>query len=194
MELPTRQLKVICYNNIFPDLSRKEFNQLKKSIEKWGIIEPIVINQHNIIICGKERYRAALLLGIEKVQVVIRKTNGAAEIQNISLEENLRRKHLSTLEKVQEVDAFHQLNGSKKKGKESIKKESMHTQKKITTKRLVNPPKKISRYRTPPRLIPELSKLLDEGKINKESASVYAKVSLENQKRIYGILMDNFSN
>jgi hypothetical protein len=43
-------------------------------------------------------------------------------------------------------------------------------------------------------LIPELSKLLEEGKINKESASVYAEVSLENQTRIYGILMDNFAN
>jgi hypothetical protein len=36
--------------------------------------------------------------------------------------------------------------------------------------------------------------MLDEGKINKESASVYAKVSFENQKRIYGILVNNFSN
>ena len=94
MEVPTKQLKIIRYEKDIPDLSKKGFSELKQSIEKWGIIEPIVINQNNIIICGKERYRAALVLGIEKVPVVIRKTNGKNEIKNISMEENLRRRHL----------------------------------------------------------------------------------------------------
>ena len=94
MEVPTRQLKIIRYEKDIPDLSKKGFNELKQSIEKWGIIEPIVINQNNVIICGKERYRAALVLGMEKVPVVIRKTNGKKEIKNISMEENLRRRHL----------------------------------------------------------------------------------------------------
>ncbi len=44
------------------------------------------------------------------------------------------------------------------------------------------------------KLIPELSRLLDEGKINQGSASLYAKVSSKNQKKIYNTLMDNFLN
>ena len=51
-----------------------------------------------------------------------------------------------------------------------------------------------SRSNTHEKLIPELSGLMKEGKIDQESASVYAKVSFENQKKIYSILMDNFSN
>ena len=43
-------------------------------------------------------------------------------------------------------------------------------------------------------LIPELSELLDQKKINQESASVYASVSFENQKRIYSILVNDSSN
>ena len=39
-----------------------------------------------------------------------------------------------------------------------------------------------------------MSKLLDEGKINQEGASLYATLPFENQKRICSILMDNFSN
>jgi len=94
MEVPIKQLRIIRYEKDIPDLSKKAFKELKHSIEKWGIIEPIVINQNNVIICGKERYRAALVLGMEKVPVVIRKTNGKNEIKNISTEENLKRRHL----------------------------------------------------------------------------------------------------
>jgi len=53
--------------------------------------------------------------------------------------------------------------------------------------------KHISRYHTA-KLIPELSKLLDEGKINQEAASLYAMVPFEKQKKIYSILMDKYSN
>lgn len=47
-------------------------------------------------------------------------------------------------------------------------------------------------YPIPEKLIPELSRLLDEGKINHGSALLYAKVSTKNQKKIYETLMDNF--
>ena len=64
MELSIKNLKLVRYENKFPDLSKKDFYALKDSIERWGIIEPIVINQNNVIICGKERYCAALLLDV----------------------------------------------------------------------------------------------------------------------------------
>jgi len=96
MELSTSELKLTRSEIIIPDLSKKDFNALKRSIEKWGIIEPIIINQNNMIICGKERYRAALVLGIKEVPVVIRKTNGQGDIMKLSLEENLRRRHLDS--------------------------------------------------------------------------------------------------
>lgn len=106
MELPINQLKLGYYKKVIPDLSKKDFNELKRSIEKWGIIEPIIINQNNMIICGKERYRAALLLGIKKVPVVIRKTNGNGEIRDISLEENLKRRHLDSSIKSKGIKYF----------------------------------------------------------------------------------------
>ena len=62
MEIPINKLKLSYYEKIITDLSKKDFKKLKESIGKWGIIEPIVINQNNMIVCGKERYRAALVL------------------------------------------------------------------------------------------------------------------------------------
>ena len=191
MELPINRLKLMSYKNNIPDLSKKDFNELKKSIEKWGIIEPIIINQHNVIICGKERYRAALILGIDKVPVVIRITNGNAEIRDISLEENLRRRHLASMKNTEEIKTFYSSKGIKKGGKMKRGKSNRKCSRKTASKKLDCNEQQISRSLTSLKLIPELSGLLDKGKINQEAASLYAKVSFENQKKIYDILKDN---
>jgi len=65
---------------------------------------------------------------------------------------------------------------------------------KSATKRLGIPEQQAYRNQIPEKLIPELSGLLDEGKINRGSALLYAKVSTKNQKKIYDTLMDNFPN
>jgi ParB family chromosome partitioning protein len=179
MELPIRKLKLTRHEKIVPDLSKKDFNDLKRSIEKWGIIEPIIINQNNIIICGRERYRAALVLGIKEVPVVIRKTNGNSDIKEISLEENLRRRHLDSSIKSKEKKNL----ANKNKLREREKNDQTDS-----------PERHFSGHYLSAKIIPELSKLLDEGKINLESASVYANESLEKQKMIYDILMDDFNN
>ena len=194
MELSIKNLKLVRYENKFPDLSKKDFYALKDSIERWGIIEPIVINQNNVIICGKERYRAALLLGIEKVPVVIRKTNGNAEIENISLEENLRRRHFSPYKEVKEINSPYELKSVKEKVERRRKKRNCTISRKSTTEQTDISGEHIPRSHNSVKLIPELYRLLDEGKINQEAASLYATLPFENQKKIYSILMDNFSN
>lgn len=144
-----------------------------------------------MIICGEERYRAALLLGIEKVPVFIRKTNGYGEIRDISLEENLKRRHLDSLIEAKEIKDFYELKQIKEEVKKGRKKRKYTSSRKAIGK-VDNSEQHFSRHHFSAKLIPELSKLLDEGKINQESASIYARVSFENQKRIYCILMDNY--
>jgi len=194
MELPIRQLKLVRYEKNFSDLSKKDFCALKESIKKWGIIEPIVINQHNVIICGKERYRAALLLGMKKVPVVIKKSNGNAEITNISIKENVRISRLTSLKIAKEVKTFYALKGVKgEKGRRRKKRRCTHLRKAIANHLDISK-QDVSRYHRSAKLIPELSNLLDEEKINQDAALLYATLPFENQKKIYGILMDNFSN
>ena len=193
MEIPINKLKLTSHEKVIPDLSNKDFNKLKESIEKWGIIEPIIINQNNVIICGKERYRAALVLGIAKVPVVIRKTNGDGEIKDISLEENLKRRHLVSSIKIKKIQDLYELKQIKEEERKGRKKRK-YTSSRKAINQVDNFEKHFPRCRFSAMLIPELSKLLDKGEINRESASLYAKVSLENQKRIYGILMDNLAN
>lgn len=61
---------------IFPDynprtISEKELTQLKNSIEEFGYIEPIIVNEYNNhIVGGNQRARALTELGYEEVEVL----------------------------------------------------------------------------------------------------------------------------
>jgi ParB-like chromosome segregation protein Spo0J len=53
------------------EITDKSFEDLKKSIEQFGFVEPVVVNKNNMeIIGGHMRVRAAKDLGIEEVPVV----------------------------------------------------------------------------------------------------------------------------
>ena len=96
------------------------------------------------------------------------------EVEKLSVEENLKRRHL-----------YCSLQNEKKVSKRK------YSHRIIGAKHCNGLAEKSNQHCKTAKLIPELSKLLNKGKINQESASVYAKVSLENQRRIYCILMKN---
>ena len=56
-------------------ISKKQFKDLKASLNKFGLIDPIIINsskdRHNIIIGGHQRSRAWLDLGNDTIPCVI---------------------------------------------------------------------------------------------------------------------------
>ena len=92
---------------------RKNFDQesleeLAASIQKYGIIEPLVVRQegdHYVIIAGERRWRAAKLAGLKEIPVVIGDYNArmTAEIQLI---ENIQRKDIDPIE---EASAYQRL-------------------------------------------------------------------------------------
>ena len=81
-------------------LSEKEYDDLKNSIKAHGLLVPIIVNEAGIILDGHNRYRICKELGIKPV--VIRKEfqNMAAE-KLFVIESNLRRRHLTDIEKVE---------------------------------------------------------------------------------------------
>jgi ParB-like chromosome segregation protein Spo0J len=78
----------------FRDLTGEEFEELKASISDHGIIEPVIVNQDGIIICGHQRVRACRELGINDVPVVVREVVSDEEHETLLIEENLRRRQL----------------------------------------------------------------------------------------------------
>lgn len=88
-----------------PQQPRKHFdeealNELAASVRQHGIVQPIIVAKNGndyIIIAGERRYRAAQLIGLDKIPVIIR-SFGEQEKLEVSLIENVQREDLTKLE------------------------------------------------------------------------------------------------
>ncbi len=105
------------------------FEELKKSIQEYGILEPLIVrpvSQHPEsgyeLVAGERRFRAAQELGLEQVPVVIKNLSDRA-VREIMLIENLQRTGLEPLEEAEALqvllqdDAITQEDLGKKLGK-----------------------------------------------------------------------------
>ena len=101
--------------NLTPNLfqPRKNFNkekmeELKESIKKHGIIQPIVArkmaNGYEII-AGERRLKAAQEIGLKKIPVIIKNINNEKSLE-IALVENIQREDLDPVE---QANAFKRL-------------------------------------------------------------------------------------
>ena len=74
-------------------LSKKQFEDIKRSIESFGFIDPIIVNKHpdrrNIIIGGHQRTKIAEKMGYKFVPAVFVELDKAKEMElNIRLNKN----------------------------------------------------------------------------------------------------------
>lgn len=91
-----------------PFQPRKEFThealqELADSIKEQGIIQPLVVRQKADgfeLIAGERRWRAAQLLGLPDVPVIVRDADDRAALE-LALIENLQRENLNPLEEAQ---------------------------------------------------------------------------------------------
>jgi len=70
--LPTKNIKP--KENYFKDLKGQRYESLVKSIQQYGILEPVHVKKSNgdyILIQGHQRYRVAKELGIEEIPCII---------------------------------------------------------------------------------------------------------------------------
>ncbi len=91
-----------------PFQPRKEFapetlRELADSIREQGILQPLVVRERNgryELIAGERRWRAAQLLGLAQVPVIVREADDRAALE-LALIENLQRENLNALEEAQ---------------------------------------------------------------------------------------------
>jgi ParB-like chromosome segregation protein Spo0J len=79
--------------NLFPLLEGPEFEALVDDIRQHGLREPVVLDEHDRILDGRNRYRACAVLGIEPAAKRFDGTDAEALAYVVSL--NLMRRHLS---------------------------------------------------------------------------------------------------
>lgn len=95
------------------DQPRKNFDDkallgLSQSIEKYGLLNPIVLRKNGIkyeIIAGERRYRASKLLGHKEIDAIIKNVDNK-NIDILSIVENVQREDLTGLE---EANAYNEL-------------------------------------------------------------------------------------
>jgi ParB family chromosome partitioning protein len=85
------------------DFSAEALRELADSIKEQGIVQPLVVrerNGHLELIAGERRWRAAQLLGLPEVPVILREADDRAVLE-LALIENLQRENLNAIEEAQ---------------------------------------------------------------------------------------------
>lgn len=86
-----------------------DLSDLVESMAKYGLIQPIVINQDKVLIAGGRRMAAAEHLGWTEIDVVYKETLSQAQLMEMELEENLRRKEMSWQERTLGIARLHKM-------------------------------------------------------------------------------------
>lgn len=108
-----KSVMTLSVNEIEPNREqpRKEFDEkalseLSKSIEKNGVIQPILVRPASVgayqIVAGERRWRAARMAGLTEVPVVIREMSDE-EAAVFALIENLQREDLNPIEEAEGI-------------------------------------------------------------------------------------------
>lgn len=124
--LPEREIHELPIGELIPneDQPRKNFDEqslatLAESVKNLGIFQPIVVRKQKDkyqIVAGERRYRAALMVGLETVPVVVKNYN-TEEMTEVALVENLQREGLDPIE---EALAYQGLMNTYKQTQEMI--------------------------------------------------------------------------
>lgn len=125
--LEDEKVEYININKIKPDKNqpRKSWDQAKlkdmaEGIKVHGVIQPIEVDEKNIIVCGELRWRASKMAGLKEVPTLKRENMTAQDRLECQLIENLNRQEMTQIEclpTIRKLFATEQL-GTKGQGKE----------------------------------------------------------------------------
>lgn len=130
---------------------RKHFDdeklvELASSIKEHGIIQPLVVKKHNniyTIIAGERRWRAAKLLNLKEVPVIVKDMTDV-QVMEVSLIENIIREDLNPIE---EAMAYKKLIDDFNLTQENISKQVSKSRSAIANSlRLLNLDERIQSY------------------------------------------------
>jgi ParB family chromosome partitioning protein len=85
------------------DFPQEALQELADSIREQGIVQPLIVRdlgKHLELIAGERRWRAAQLVGLKEVPVIVREADDRAVLE-LALIENLQRENLNPIEEAQ---------------------------------------------------------------------------------------------
>ena len=161
------------------NFDREKMEELKGSIKKHGIIQPIVVrkiaNGYETV-AGERRLKAAKEIGLKKIPVIIKSINNEKSLE-IALVENIQREDLNPVE---QANAFKRLIDEFKLTQQELAEATGKSRALVTnTIRLL-------------KLNPEIQKNISEGKISFGHAKLLLSIEDEEvQKAVCARIIDN---
>lgn len=161
------------------NFDKEKMEELKGSIKKHGIIQPIVVrkiaNGYEIV-AGERRLKAAKEIGLKKIPAIIKSINNEKSLE-ISLVENIQREDLNPVE---QANAFKRLIDEFKLTQQELAEATGKSRALVTnTIRLL-------------KLNPEIQKNISEGKISFGHAKLLLSIEDEEvQKAVCDRIMAN---
>src|SRR5436189_3723848 len=84
-------------------------DDLLPSIKARGVIQPIVVTEDLVLVCGERRVAASIKLGLHDIPARFASELDPVEVQIVELEENLKRKDLSWEDQTRAIVRIHSL-------------------------------------------------------------------------------------
>jgi len=178
METKTLTLKI---NEIkVEDRQRLDYGDIQSlaaSIQKYGLIQPVIVTEDYRLVAGGRRLRAAQSIGLETIKVCFRERMSDEELHILELEENLRRKDETWQERCLHIKTIHDL-----KVKSNAQDSLIWTQRQtgellgVDSVREINHALKMARY---------LESELDENKKPKPDAKYWQCETISDAFRLY---------
>jgi ParB family transcriptional regulator, chromosome partitioning protein len=111
-QVPLKQIRP-CPFQPRKDFSEEALQELADSIREQGLVQPLIVRQTGSdfeLIAGERRWRAAQLIGLPDVPVLVREADDRTALE-LALIENLQRENLNPLEEAlgfsQLIEQFH---------------------------------------------------------------------------------------
>lgn len=167
-----------------PNQPRKLFDEaelrlLGESLKKRQL-QPILAKPDGTIIAGERRYKAALLVGLEKLDVIVTEEPLTdADIRGIQLVENIHRSSLSAYEMWRACEELLEINPA--------------WQGKDLAAHLHLDPSSITRILSTSKIIPEAKEALKQNKIGISDAYAMSKVAIEDQHTLLAMKLHGAS-
>lgn len=87
----------------------RNIDELAESIQRRGLIHPIVIKPNGVLVAGERRLTAVRQLGWTHISVQLTDDLSEYELKSIELEENIKRENLPWQDEVAALEEFHKL-------------------------------------------------------------------------------------
>jgi site-specific DNA-methyltransferase (adenine-specific) len=107
------------------DYGDAEMAELRESIAKFGVLQPITVDESMTLLAGGRRLRAAIGLCLETIPALIRPVGGEVDLREIELAENVYRKDLTWMERGALEAKIHSLKGSSQRATAELIGESV---------------------------------------------------------------------